>query len=110
MDDRPARADAPPGRRLIPEQVHAAAFLTYTLAVSMLGFAVAGSRATFAEPTGQTFDGTPCYGTTGDGICQKSPPGAPALMVLALLLLERSRNTPERHPRRFECQAAALWT
>ncbi|WP_026413331.1 hypothetical protein [Actinomadura oligospora] len=87
MYDRPAFPATRPGRRLIPEQVHAAAFLAYTLAASMFGFAVAGSVATFAEPTGQTFDGTPCYGTTGDGICQKNPSGAPAGMVLALLLL-----------------------
>ncbi|RFU37393.1 hypothetical protein DZF91_33115 [Actinomadura logoneensis] len=86
MYDRPASLAAPQGRRVIPEQVHAAAFLAYTLAAAMFGFAVAGSVFTFAEPTGRTFDGTPCYGTT-NGVCQKDPSAAPAGMVLALLLL-----------------------
>ncbi|MEV4256466.1 hypothetical protein AB0J52_25170 [Spirillospora sp. NPDC049652] len=87
MYQRSAYPATPTSRRLIPEQVHASAFLAYTLAAAMCGFAIAGSVFTFAEPTGQTFDGTPCYGTTGDGICQKDPSGAPAAMVLALLVL-----------------------
>ncbi|QKG24231.1 hypothetical protein [Actinomadura verrucosospora] len=92
MNDRPT-GPAPwqgpaeaAGRRLIPEQVHAAAFLAYALAASLLGFAIVGGDSS-GEPTGQTFDGTPCYGTTADGLCRREDPLVPPALVLVLVLL-----------------------